>query len=263
MSPPYWRNRPSIRIAWNWSGRCRRIRLGDCFVLQKLISNLESLKGQYLDPRLYTLWHHSTEQHDLWIHYPSHISMLTARQLYESFTSGDSAAALTWFTVVLGLGFSQRMSMNKWNWTQIKLNSSLSGTNDSRANSSVFSYWAFRWSKLCPAKYAETFATNIWLKVSPSAHMYCLSLQLMLLPYPVICGVFTITLIWKELNYLQLLLCLVSLNYCKSLLFSIADTDLTKLQMCSESTGPRCDKVTSFHSQCSTASFPSLVASKI
>ena len=41
------------------------------------------------------------------------------------------------------------------------------------------------------------------------------------------------------------------LDYCNSLLYGIADT------------GPCCDKVTSFYSQCSPISFPSVVASKI
>ena len=38
------------------------------------------------------------------------------------------------------------------------------------------------------------------------------------------------------------------LNYCNSHLSGIVDTDLPKLQQCSESTGPRCDKATSIYS---------------
>ena len=53
------------------------------------------------------------------------------------------------------------------------------------------------------------------------------------------------------------------LNYCNSLLYGIEDTDITRLQAYSESTGPLGDKVTSFYSHCFTASFPSLVTSKV
>ena len=53
------------------------------------------------------------------------------------------------------------------------------------------------------------------------------------------------------------------LDYCNSLLYGVADIDLTRLHACSESTGPPGDKVSSIYSQSSTASFPSLVASKV
>ena len=53
------------------------------------------------------------------------------------------------------------------------------------------------------------------------------------------------------------------LDYCNSLLYGIADIDLTRLHACSEPTGPPGDKVSSIYSQSSTASFPSLVASKV
>ena len=53
------------------------------------------------------------------------------------------------------------------------------------------------------------------------------------------------------------------LDYCNSLLYGIADVDLTRHQACTESTGPPGDKVSSIYSQYSTASFSSLVASKV
>ena len=53
------------------------------------------------------------------------------------------------------------------------------------------------------------------------------------------------------------------LDYCNSFLYGVADIDLTRLQVCTESTGPPGDKVSSIYSQSSTASFPSLVASKV
>ena len=53
------------------------------------------------------------------------------------------------------------------------------------------------------------------------------------------------------------------LNYCNSLLYGIADIDLTRLHACTESTGPPGDKVSSIYLQYSTALFSSLVASKV
>ena len=53
------------------------------------------------------------------------------------------------------------------------------------------------------------------------------------------------------------------LDYCNSLLYGIADIDLTRLQAHTESTSPPGDKVSSIYSQYSTASFSSLVASKV
>ena len=53
------------------------------------------------------------------------------------------------------------------------------------------------------------------------------------------------------------------LDYCNSLLYGIADIDLTRLHACTESTGPPGDKVSSIYSQYSTASFSSLVAIKV
>ena len=53
------------------------------------------------------------------------------------------------------------------------------------------------------------------------------------------------------------------LDYCNSLVFGIADIDLTRLPACTESTGPPDDNVSSIYSQPSTVPFPSLVASKV
>ena len=55
----------------------------------------------------------------------------------------------------------------------------------------------------------------------------------------------------------------IRLDYCNSLLYGIADIDLTMLHACTESTGPPGDIVSSIYSQHSTVSFPSLVASKV
>ena len=53
------------------------------------------------------------------------------------------------------------------------------------------------------------------------------------------------------------------LDYCNSLLYDIADIDLTRLHTYTESTGPPGDKVSSIYSQYSSASFPSLVVCKV
>ena len=53
------------------------------------------------------------------------------------------------------------------------------------------------------------------------------------------------------------------LDYCNSLLYGIAGIDFTRLQACTESTGPPGNNVSSIYSQPFTASFPSLVGSKV
>ena len=53
------------------------------------------------------------------------------------------------------------------------------------------------------------------------------------------------------------------LDCCNSLLYGIADLDLTRLHACTESTGPPGDKFSSIYCQNSTASFSSLVAGKV
>ena len=53
------------------------------------------------------------------------------------------------------------------------------------------------------------------------------------------------------------------LDYCNSILYGIADIDLSRLQACTESTGHPGDKVSCIYSQYSTASFSSLAASKV
>ena len=53
------------------------------------------------------------------------------------------------------------------------------------------------------------------------------------------------------------------LDYCNSLLSGIADIDLTRLQLVQNQLASLVTKVSSIYSQCSTASFSSLVASKV
>ena len=151
------------------------------------------------------------------------------------------------------------MAIN-WNWIQIKLNSSLSGRNNSRANTSLYFLFSFSASKVTQQNLLgilEQYST----KVSPSTHMGQQSAPhafilfgsevYSLLPWSwwckITCNCYCVlsssllqfTLVWYHWHWPH------------------------QTSMCSESTGPHCDKVTSFYLQCCPASFPSLVASKI
>ena len=76
-----------------------------------------------------------------------------------------------------------------------------------------------------------------------------------------ICSAFTVTLTWIVKTHLPLLLCLVvliiAIQLCMVLL-SLTSPNINVFR----TNWPRCDKVTSFYSQCSIASFPLLVTSK-
>ena len=104
-----------------------------------------------------------------------------------------------------------------WNWTQIKLNSSLLGTNDSGANTSLCFPLSFLVSKLTLLNLLVIYL----IKISPFAHMYK---QFVAHAFTIseICGVFAVTLIWIVQNYLQLLSCpvvsIVAIHFCLVLL---------------------------------------------
>ena len=66
--------------------------------------------------------------------------------------------------------------------------------------------------------------------------------------------------LWRIRRHLDLLLCPVVLIIATH--FCLVSPTLPKASACSESTDPLGDKVSSIYSQCSTASFSSLVASK-
>ena len=115
-----------------------------------------------------------------------------------------------------------------WNWTQIKLNCSLSGTNDSGANSSLCFLVSFLVSNLTLQNLLGILGVHLTY-ISPSAHIYQLSGD----------HYFTISrMLWCIRHYLDLdsakllatALLSSRLNYCNSLLLGVADTDLTKLQ---------------------------------
>ena len=118
------------RKALDWSksyltGRCRGIKLGDC-----LISLLESL---YTTPLSSMISGHGI---------PPHL-YADDNQLYFFFASGDWMV----YSHVWPLSSHGCRQIN-WNWTQVKLNSSLLETADNGANSSVWFPLSFSVSKL-------------------------------------------------------------------------------------------------------------------
>ena len=116
-----------------------------------------------------------------------------------------------------------------------------------------------------------------WLsiKISPCAHMYRHAVCTSCFTIHGTCAVFGITLTWIVQYYLQLVLCLVisiiAIQFCtvswkptspNFKVFRISWHWPHQTSRYSELAGPHCKKVTSFHLQCSTALFPSLVACK-
>ena len=135
--------------ALNWfksylTSRCQRIKLGDC------LSSKADLKfgvpqGSVLGPLLVTLYTTPLSSMIFEHTIPNHL-YADDSHLYVSFASGDSAAALN--GLQLCLASVHRCRQINWNWTQIKLNSSLFGTNNSGANSSLCFQLSFSVSKL-------------------------------------------------------------------------------------------------------------------
>ena len=144
-----------------------------------------------------------------------------------------------------------------WNWTQIKLNSSLSKMNDSGANASMFPIKLLG-VKTNPAKTARNLGVIFDTNFTFRSHI------------PAVCSscFYHMRDVWRIRCYLDLdsakllATALVSsrLNYCNSLVYGITDTDITKLQRVQNRLA-RIVIVSSIYSQCSTVSFPSLVTS--
>ena len=116
------------------TGKCRRIKLGDC------LSSKADLKfgvpeGSVLGPLLFTLYTTPLSSMICEHAIPHHLYDDDS-QLYISFASGHSAAALNGLQSCLALSSHGCWWIN-WNWTQIKLNSFLLGLNDSGAYSSL------------------------------------------------------------------------------------------------------------------------------
>ena len=142
--------------ALNWfesylTGRCQRIKIGDC-LSSKADLKFGVPRGSVFGPLLFTLCTTPLSSM-IFEHAILHHLYADDSQLYVSFASGDSAAALN------GLQ-SWRRPIN-WNWTQIKLNSSLLGTNDSGANTSLCFQLSFSVSNLT-LLICSKFRCNIW-----------------------------------------------------------------------------------------------------
>ena len=179
-------------------------------------------------------------------------------QLYVSFASGDSAAALNGLQSCLTLVQSWMLT-NKLKLSPDKTEFLLFG--NERQLSKYLSMFPIELLsvKTNPVKSAQnlwvifdknfTFRSHISAAIS-SCFYHMRDLQ------HICCHL--------DLDSAKLLATgLVSsrLDYCNSLLYGIAW--LHKASACTDSTGPPGDKVSSIYSQPSTASFPSLVASKV
>ena len=131
--------------------------------------------------------------------------------------------------------------------------------NDSIVNTSLFPI-ELSGVKTNPAKSAENLGV-ILTKMSPFANIYQ---QFVSHNFTIcrICSVFAVTLIWIVQNYLQLLLhpfiSIIAIHFCMvSLLL-----DLTRFQHVQKRLA-RLVTVSSIYSQCFTALFPSVIASKV
>ena len=117
------------------------------FVLQSRSQICSPLRVS-LGPMLFTLY--TTPLNSMISgHSTPHHLCADDNQLYVSFALGDSVAALNCLQSCLA-SVQWWMSMNKLKLNQIKLNSSVSETNDSGANSSLFFLLSFSVSKLTP-----------------------------------------------------------------------------------------------------------------
>ena len=156
-------------------------------------------------------------------------------QLYVSFASQDSAAALNGLQSCLASVQSWTATNKlKLNWTQIQLNSSLSGTTDSGANTSLYFLLNFFASKLTLLNLLGIlgyFSTNISSPAQTYQQSFAHAFTIC-----GICGVFAVTLIWIVQYYLQLLLCpvisTIAIHPCM-----VLPTLTSQASVCSKSTG--------------------------
>ena len=136
--------------ALNWfksylTGRCRRIKIGDC-LSSKADLKFGVLQGSVLGPLLFTLYTTPLSSMIFEHAIPHHLDANDS-QLHVSFASGDSAAALNGLQSCLA-SVQSWMSTNKVKLNPDKTHSSLMGTNDSGANTSVCFQLSFSVSKL-------------------------------------------------------------------------------------------------------------------
>ena len=181
-------------------------------------------------------------------------------QLYVSFAPGDSSAALHGLQSCLA-------SVHLWmSWNKVKLNPDkteflLNGNEQQRSKYlSMFPIELFG-VKTNPGKSAQNLGVIFDKNFTSHSHISAVCSSCFYHIWDLQCIRHYLDL--DRANLLASALVSSHLDYCNSLLYGVADTDLTRLQVCSESTGLLGDKVSSSYLQCSTASFPSLVASKV
>ena len=114
-----------------------------------------------------------------------------------------------------------------WNWIQIKLNSSLSGTNDSGANTSMFPIELFG-VKTNPAKSARNLGVIFDKNFIFSSHISAVCSSCFHHMRDLRCIHCHLDLDGAKL--ITTALVSIHLDYCNSLLYGIADIDLTQLQ---------------------------------
>ena len=224
----------------------------------KPISKLESLRGLFGSSAFHALYH-SIEQHDLEHVIPHHLYAEDI-QLYVSFASGDSAAALNGLQSCLA-SVQSWMSINKLKLNPDKTEFLLIGNEQQRNKYLSIFPMELLGVKTNPAKSARNLGVIFDKNFTFHSH------------FSVVCNS-----CFYRMRDLQRLRCHLDLDsakllvtalvysrldYCNSLLYGIADIDLTRLQACTKSTGPPGDKVSSIYSQYSTASFSSLISSKV
>ena len=161
------------------------------FVLQSW-TQIWSPSGVSFSSSAFHTLHHSIEQHDLWT-----LSLTISMLMIASYLFPLLQGTLLWHWMVYSHVWppsSHGYWRINWNWTQIKLNSSLSGTNDSSANTSLCFLLSFSVSKLTLLNLLGILA-YFSTKIPPSSHIYQQSVA-HAFTICGICGVVTATLIW-------------------------------------------------------------------
>ena len=159
--------------ALNWfksylTGRCQRIKIGDC-LSSKAYLNFGVPPGSVLGPLLFTLYTTPLSSM-IFEHAIPHHLYADDSQLYISFAPGDSVAPLNGLQSCLASVQSWR-STNKLKLNPDKLNSSLLGTNDSGANTSLCFQLSFLVSELTLLNLLVISVLYL-VKISPSAHIF-------------------------------------------------------------------------------------------
>ena len=238
------------------TGRCQRIKLGDC-LSSKADLPFGVPQGSVLGPLLFTLYTTPISSMISGLAIPHHL-YADDSQLYVFFSSGDSAAALNGLQSCLA-SVQSWMRTNKLKLNPDKTEFLLIG--NERQHSKYLSMFPIELLgvKTNPAKSARNlgviFDKNFTFRSHISA--VCSSCFYHMRDLRRICR-------YLDLDSAKLLAtALVSsrLDYCNSLLYGIADMDITKLQQVQNQLACIVTKSPPFTSQCSTASFPSLVTS--